>query len=143
MKDKKDGKNRTSYTNGCGMNLNNSPLATSTTEKDDLTLRSYHPHHPHHSYYQPSIHPPPPPPSSSSSSMAVPFHSQVGYGSSSATIDSYDMSTNYLMKHSNYYTNGNHQKTTYNSTAYDNYYFNPENSTIHHQQSGPMLPSFN
>ncbi|CAF0820014.1 unnamed protein product [Adineta ricciae] len=140
MKDKKDGKNRTSYTNGCGMHLNNSPLATSTTEKDDLTLRSYHSSHPHHAYYQHQLPPPPPPPSSS---MSVPFHSQVSYNSQSSAIDTYDMSTSYPMKQSNYYTNGNHHKLSYNSTSYDNYYFNPENSTINHQQSGPMLPSFN
>ncbi|CAM4989588.1 unnamed protein product, partial [Rotaria socialis] len=37
---------------GCGIDLNNSPLATSTTEKDDLnsslSIRSYHHHHHHH-----------------------------------------------------------------------------------------------
>ncbi|CAF5199578.1 unnamed protein product, partial [Rotaria sp. Silwood1] len=41
--------------------LNNSPLATSTTEKDDLnsslSLRPYHHHPQHHAYYQ--AQPPP------------------------------------------------------------------------------------
>ncbi|CAF0850653.1 unnamed protein product [Adineta steineri] len=133
MKDKKDGKSRTAYTNGCTMNLNNSPLASSTTEKDDLTFRSYH----HHSYYTtPLPHPPP-------SSMPVTYHSQIDYNPSSSTIDAYDMSTNYPMKQSNYYLNGHNLKANYNSSSYDNYYFNSENSTIHHQQSGPVLPSFN
>jgi hypothetical protein len=52
MKDKKDGRNRASYTNGYNLNPTNSPLATSTTEKDDLTLRPYH----HQGYYQPTTY---------------------------------------------------------------------------------------
>ncbi|CAF2483034.1 unnamed protein product [Rotaria sp. Silwood2] len=141
MKDKKDGKNRTSYINGCNMNLNSSPLASSTTEKDDLTLRSYHHHQ---NYYQPSQGVPHmsvtfPTPSS--------FQNQLNY-TSSQTNDLYEM-TNYSIKQSNYYTNnGNNLKTNYHTsippTSYDNYYFNSENSIIHHQQqqTGSMLPPF-
>ncbi len=124
MKDKKDGKSRALYTNGFNNNLNNSPLASSTTEKDDLAIHSYH-----HGYYQP-------PP------MSVTFHTQGDYNPPPSTIDPYEISPNYPMKQSHYYTNGNNLKTNYNSTSYDNYYFNQENSTTHHQQSGPVLPSF-
>lgn len=135
MKDKKDGKNRSSYATGCGISMTNSPLASSTTEKDDLTLRSYQHHQ--HGYYQPT--PPPPAPSS----MPVAFHPHVEYTPSSTPIDPYDMSANYPMKQSNYYPNGNPPKMAYHSAPYDNYYFNPDNSAMHHQQSGPLLPSYN
>lgn len=139
MKDKKDGKNRTSYTNGCNMNLNSSPLASSTTEKDDLNLRSYH--HNHHNYYQPVPMPvtfsAPPPPSS--------FQTQHEYTSTQAA-DLYEMTTNYSLKQSNYYNHGNNLKGNYHTSfpaaSYDNYYFNAENSTMHHQQTGTMLPPF-
>ncbi|CAF3376715.1 unnamed protein product [Rotaria socialis] len=141
MKDKKDGKSRTSYINGCNANLNTSPLASSTTEKDDLSLLSYHHHH--NNYYQP-----PPPPASMP--VAFPttssFQNQLNNYSSSPTSDIYDMAANYTLKQSNYFTNGNNFKTNYHSSrppvSYGNYYFNVENSTIHHQQTGAILPPF-
>ncbi|UJR37577.1 hypothetical protein I4U23_030276 [Adineta vaga] len=170
MKDKKDGKSRTSYNNGCVLGLNNSPLATSTTDKDELNsssvLRSYHHHHlpaHHHGYYQP-----PPPPSSMSvtfstspsSNYSKSFQQQIEYNTTTPT-DMYDMSANYCLKQSptspfnpsNYYTNnvGNNLKTNYlPPTSYerppvpfDSYYFNSDTSSvIHHQQSGPVLPPF-
>ncbi|CAF1206431.1 unnamed protein product [Rotaria sordida] len=138
MKDKKDGKNRISYTNGCNNNLNNSPLASSTTEKDDLTFRSYHHHH---NYYQPT-----PPISVTFPSIPSSFQNQLNYRSSQ-TNNLYDMTTNYSIKQSNYYNNQNNFKTNYHTsifpTSYDNYYFNSENSIIHHQQqTGSILPPF-
>ena len=168
MKDKKDGKSRTSYSSGCVIGLNNSPLASSTTEKDELnsslTLRSYHHHHhpQHHGYYQP-----PPPPSmsvtfssSSPSNYSKVFQQQIDYNTTTPT-DMYDMTTNYCLKQSptspfnssNYYTNGigNNLKTNYNPptsyerppVSFDSYYFNSDTSSVvHHQQSGPALPPF-
>ncbi|CAF1936608.1 unnamed protein product [Rotaria magnacalcarata] len=137
MKDKKDGKSRTSYAGSCGMDLNNSPLATSTTEKDDLnsslSIRSYHHHHhhhpQHHGYYQAAPQPPPPPPSmsvafssSSPSNYSKPFQQQIDYNATTPA-DMYEMTANYCMKQStaspfdssNYYTNGveNNLKTNY------------------------------
>ncbi|CAF3666157.1 unnamed protein product [Rotaria sordida] len=165
MKDKKDGKGRTPYSGGCGMGLNNSPLATSTTEKDDLnsslSLRSYHHHHPqHHGYYQ---GPPPPMPvafSSSSSNYSKSFQQQLDYNTTTPT-DMYEMTANYCMKQStsssfdptHYYTNGveNNLKTNYIpptsyerlSVPFDSYYFNSDTpSVVHHQQSGPAVPPF-
>ncbi len=156
MKEKKDGKSRPPYTGGCGMGLNNSPLATSTTEKDELnsplTLRSYHHHHhpQHHGYYQP------PPPSNYSKV----FQQQIDYNTTTPT-DMYDMTANYCIKQSptspfnpsNYYTNGvgNNLKTNYippgsyerPPVSFDAYYFNSDTSSaVHHQQSGPALPPF-
>ncbi|CAF2446983.1 unnamed protein product [Rotaria sp. Silwood2] len=164
MKDKKDGKGRTPYGGGCGIGLNNSPLATSTTEKDDLnsslSLRSYHHHPQHHGYYQ--AQPPPMPVafSSSSSNYSKPFQQQIDYNTAVPT-DMYEMTTNYCMKQSttssfdptHYYTNGieNNLKTNYLSpTSYerppvpfDSYYFNSDTSSVvHHQQSGPVVPPF-
>ena len=123
MKDKKDGKTRTSYGGGgCGMHLNNSPLASSTTEKDELnsplSLRSYHHHHLHHQqqqqqqqhhggYYQgPTV------PSSVNPSMSVPFSSpspatyakpfqqSIDYNNAPTATDMYEMTANYCMKQS-------------------------------------------
>ncbi|CAM4852473.1 unnamed protein product [Rotaria socialis] len=136
MKDKKDGKSRTSYGGGCGIDLNNSPLATSTTEKDDLnsslSIRSYHHHHhhhpQHHGYYQ-AAPPPPPPPSmsvsfssSSPSNYSKSFQHQIDYNTTTPA-DMYEMTANYCMKQStaspfdtsNYYANGveNNLKTNY------------------------------
>jgi hypothetical protein len=165
MKEKKDGKCRTPYGTGCGIGLNNSPLASSTTEKDELNsslnLRSYHHHPQHHGYYQP-----PPPPmsvtfsSSSSSNYSKPFQQQIDYNTTTPT-DMYERTTNYCMKQSptspfnpsNYYTNGfgNNLKTNYiTQTSYehppvsfDPYYLNSDTSSvIHHQQSGPAAPPF-
>ncbi|CAF1118537.1 unnamed protein product [Adineta ricciae] len=169
MKDKKDGKSRTSYNNGCMLSLNNSPLATSTTDKDELNsslaLRSYHHHHhpaQHHGYYQP------PPPSamsvpfstSPSSNYSKSFQQQIDYTTTPPT-DMYDMTANYCLKQSPtspfnpsvYYTNnvGNNLKTNYlPATSYerppvpfDSYYFTSDTSSVvHHQQSGPNLPPF-
>lgn len=172
MKEKKDGKSRTPYSGGCGLSLNNSPLASSTTEKDELNsslaLRSYH-HHPaqHHTYYQTA---PPPPPSSmsmtfssnSTSNYSKAFQQQptIDYNPSTAT-DMYEMSTNYCMKQSptspfnpsNYYNNGvgNNLKTNYipptsyerHPVSFDSYYFNSDASAVlHHQTSGPAAPPF-
>ncbi|CAF1426342.1 unnamed protein product [Rotaria magnacalcarata] len=140
MKDKKDGKSRTSYINGYNANLSTSPLASSTTEKDDLSLRSYHHHH--NNYYQP----PPPAPMPITFPTTSSFQNQLNNYSSSQTSDIYDMSANYTLKQSNYFTSGNNFKTNYHSSpppvSYDNYYFNAENSTIYHQQSGAILPPF-
>lgn len=167
MKDKKDGKSRKSYGGGGGIGLNNSPLATSTTEKDDinssLSLRSYHHHHPqHHGYYQTA---PPPPPmsvgfSSSSTNYSKQFQQQLDYNTTTPT-DMYEMTTNYCMKQSttssfdpsHYYANGveNNLKTNYIPAAsyerppvpFDSYYFHSDTSSIvHHQQSGPSVPPF-
>lgn len=172
MKEKKDGKSRTPYSGGCGLSLNNSPLASSTTEKDELNsslaLRSYH-HHPaqHHTYYQTA-----PPPSSmsmafssnSTSNYSKPFQQQppptIDYNPSTAT-DMYEMSTNYCMKQSptspfnpsNYYNNGvsNALKANYipptsyerHPVSFDSYYFNSDaSSVLHHQPSGPAAPPF-
>jgi hypothetical protein len=165
MKEKKDGKSRTQYGSGCGLSLNNSPLATSTTEKDELnsslTLRSYHHHPQHHGYYQTA-----PPPmsvtfsSSSSSNYSKPFQQQIDYNTTTPT-DMYEMTTNYCMKQSptspfnpsNYYTNGvgNNLKANYipptsyerHPVSFDSYYFNSDTSSVlHHQQSGPAAPPF-
>lgn len=164
MKEKKDGKCRTPYGTGCGIGLNNSPLASSTTEKDELNsslnLRSYHHHPQHHGYYQA-----PPPPmsvtfSSSSSNYSKPFQQQIDYNTTTPT-DMYEMTTNYCIKQSptspfnpsNYYTNGvgNNLKTNYipptsyerPPVSFDSYYFNSDTSSvIHHQQSGPAAPPF-
>jgi len=108
MKDKKDGKNRALHTNEYTVHQNNSPLATSTTEKDDFTHRSYSHHH---SYYQPS--------------MSGTYQSQIDYNPLPER-DNYERTTNYDIKQSNYYT-------PIPPTSYDNYYFNSQNSTIHHQ----------
>jgi hypothetical protein len=164
MKDKKDGKSRTPYSGGCGMGLNNSPLASSTTEKDELnsslTLRSYHHHPQHHGYYQP------PPPmsvtfsSSSPANYSKQFQQQIDYNTTNPT-DMYEMTTNYCMKQSptspfnpsNYYTNGvgNNLKTNYippssydrPAVSFDPYYFASDTSSVvHHQQSGPVVPPF-
>ncbi|CAF0857873.1 unnamed protein product [Rotaria sp. Silwood1] len=147
MKDKKEGKNRILYTKGCNTNLNTSPLASSTTEKDELNFRSYHHHpHPHHNYYQ--SQPPVVPPMSVTFSTPSSFQNQLNYTSSQAN-NLYEMTTNYSIKQSDYYTNGNNLKTNYHTsippTSYDNYYFNSENSRIHHhqqQQTGSILPPF-
>lgn len=167
MKEKKDGKSRTPFGGSCGMGLNNSPLASSTTEKDELNsslaLRSYHHHPQHHNYYQP-----PPPPStmsvpfssSTSSNYTKSFQQQIDYNTTTPT-DMYEMTTNYCMKQSptspfnpsNYYTNtvGNNLKTNYipatsyerTPVSFDSYYFNSDTSSvIHHQQSGPAAPPF-
>jgi len=109
MKDKKNGKNR-------GLSTTTSPLATSTTEKDDLTHCLYH----HHSYYQP------PPP------MSVTYQSQIDYHPLSVT-NTYGM--NHNIKQSNYYS-------PIPPTSYDNYYLNSQNISIHHQQSGSGLSQF-
>lgn len=167
MKDKKDGKSRTAYGGGCGIGLNNSPLATSTTEKDDLnsslSLRSYH-HPQHHGYYQAA--PPPPPPMSVSFSTSSPsaysksFQQHLDYNTTTPT-DMYDMTSNYCMKQSSatpfdsshYYGNGieNNLKSNYIPAAsyerpqvsFDSYYFNPDTSSVvHHQQSGTAVPPF-
>lgn len=170
MKEKKDGKSRTPYSGGCGLSLNNSPLATSTTEKDELNsslaLRSYHHHSAqHHPYYQSA---PPPPPmsatfsSNSTSNYSKPFQqqTQLDYTTTSQT-DMYEMSTNYCMKQSptspfnpsNYYNNtvGNTLKTNYipptsydrHPVSFDSYYFNSDaSSVLHHQPSGPAPPPF-
>lgn len=170
MKDKKDGKSRTPYGTGCGIGLNNSPLASSTTEKDDLNsplaFRSYHHHHhpQHHGYYQtpPSSTAPIPPFSSPSpASYSKPFQQPIDYGTNTQN-DMYEMTANYCMKQSQsssfnpstYYTNsiGNNLKNNYlppNSydrapVSFDSYYFNSDNSTaLHHQQqTGPVVPPF-
>jgi hypothetical protein len=112
MKDKKDGKNRGLYTNGCPINQNNSPLATSTAEKDDLIHRSYDHHHHHNYYHQPTM-------------MSATYQTQVAYNPHLVT-DTYEISTNYSMKQSNYYT------PPPPPTSYDNYYFHSQNSTINH-----------
>ena len=170
MKDKKDGKSRTPYSSGCGISLNTSPLATSTTEKDELnsslSLRSYHHRQQHHGYYQAL-----PPPamalafpsssssSSSSSNYSKSFQQQIGYNTTPPT-DMYEV-TNYYMKQStaapfnvsHCYTNGieNNLKTNYLPTTsyerpavpFDTYYFNPDISSVaHHQLSGPVVPPF-
>ena len=151
MKEKKDGKNRISYTNVHHLDFSCSPLASSTTEKDDLNLRSYHHHHHHHQqqqqqhhhhhhhgYYQPS-------PMSVTFPTPSSFQNQYDYISSSAA-DMYETATDYPSKHSNYYSSGNNYKTDYNTllnlTSYENYCFSSEHSTMHHQQTGPMLPPF-
>ena len=139
MKEKKDGKNRIPYTNVRHLDFSYSPLASSTTEKDDSNLRSYQEQqHHHHGYYQPS-------PMSVTFSTPSSFQNQYDYISSLAT-DIYETATNYPLKHSNYYPSGNNHKTDYNTslnlTSYDNYYFNSEHSTMHHQQSGSTLPPF-
>lgn len=163
MKEKKDGKSRTTYGSTCGISLNNSPLATSTTEKDDLnpalSLRSYH-HPQHHSYYQTA------PPmsvafsSSPSTNYAKTFQQPIDYNTTTPT-DMYDMTNNYCLKQSptspfnpsNYYSNGigNNLKTNYlpptsyerAPVSFDSYYFNSDaSSVIHHQQSGPAAPPF-
>jgi hypothetical protein len=100
MKDKKDGKSR-AY--GSITHQNNSPLASSTTEKDDLTHRSYY----HHNYY----------PSSIPAASIFPVN---------------EMTMNYGIKPSNYYT----------PTPYENYYLNSQNSTVYQQQPDPGLLSF-
>jgi hypothetical protein len=113
MKDKKDGKARTSYSGGYNTNLNNSPLATSTTEKDDLTLRSYH-----HGYYlplpPPSMSIPFPTHSSSTSSYSKSFQTPIDYH----TTNMYEMATNY--------------NTPIPPTLYDNYYTNSQISSVQH-----------
>ncbi|CAF1237148.1 unnamed protein product [Adineta steineri] len=167
MKDKKDGKSRTSYNNGCVIGLNNSPLASSTTEKDELNsslaLRSYHHHHPqHHGYYQqqqpPSMSVTFSTPSPSNYSKA--FQQQIDYNTATPA-DMYDMTANYCIKQSptspfnssNYYPNGvgNNIKTNYipptsyerPPVSFDSYYFNSDTSSVvHHQQSGTALPPF-
>ena len=110
MKDKKDGKNRASYTNGPNLNLNTSPLATSTAD----ALHSYH----QHQYYQPSST----------------YPSQFDYNHH-PTMDAYDITTNYSMKQSNYYTNGHNPKINYDTSF-------PPTSYYHHQQSDPVLSPF-
>lgn len=135
MKDKKDGKSRTHYGTGCGLGLNNSPLASSTTEKDELnsplTLRPYHhPHHPHHQhaqhhpYYQTAATGVPPTlsmtfPSSSPVTYPKTFQNPMDYTGTTTTTpstastvpnDMYDLTNNYCMKQS--------QTTSFNPSDY-------------------------
>jgi hypothetical protein len=85
MKDKKDGKNR-------GLSIT-SPLATSTTEKDDLT---------HRSYYQPPI--------------SVTYQSQIDYHHHSTYEMNHNIKqTNYYnplppISYDNYYLNSQHHQ---------------------------------
>ena len=142
MKDKKDGKSRASYSNGgCPLNLHGSPLATSTTEKEELTLRAYHHHQ---NYYQPSTMSVPYPPHASSSPS---FQSPLDYHLAQPR-DMYEMTANYSLKpspfhSSTYYNNNNNEnhlighptKGAYHtssvaSNSYDSYYFETDSSSV-------------
>lgn len=108
MKDKKDGKNR-AY--GVTTHCNQSPHASTTTDKDDLT---------HRTFYQPTV---------LSSTFSAPIFS---------VPDRYELSPNYGMKQSTYHHHPPPPPPP-PTLSFENYYYNTPHSTLLQQQSGLFL----
>ena len=107
MKDKKDGKNR-AY--GPPTHSNQSPLASTTTDKDDIT---------HRPFYHPSV---------MSNTFSAPIF---------PVPDRYELSSNYGMKPSTYHHHPVAPPPT--TLSLDNYYYTNPHSTLLQQQSGLFL----
>jgi hypothetical protein len=136
MKDKKDGKTRTSHINQCRRHHHETPLTSLTMDKTNSTHRLFH----SQDYY-------------SSSSNVMPY---VNYTSTSLNNNfllpqnAHDIPTKTAQySHQSPFDTSTYYINDYDSvpsitSSYENYYFNSENSPIIHQpmQSDPVVSPF-